>query len=82
MLRNEYSEISKLVKTREGHIYITKNGENDLVVMDIATFEKREQILRFRAKILQAEQERMEGERTLSIAETRKMLQERLLLQN
>lgn len=50
--------------------------------MDIATFEKREQILRFRAKILQAEQERMEGERTLSIAETRKMLQERLLLQN
>ena len=30
----------------------------------------------------QAEQERMEGERTLSIAETRKMLQERLLLQN
>ena len=45
--------------------------------MDIAAFEKRDQILQLRAKVLQAEQERIEGEKTLSVSEARKKLQER-----
>lgn len=77
-LRNEYGVISDMAKKTKEPIYITKNGEGDLVVMNIDAFEKREQMLELRAKVLQAEQERMEGAETLSIAETRKRLRERL----
>ena len=77
-LRNGYSEISEMAKKTKEPIYITKNGEGDLVVMNIDAFERREQILQLRAKVLQAEQERIEGAETLSISEARKRLRDRL----
>lgn len=76
-LRNDYASISTLAKETKEPIYITKNGEGDLVLMSIDAFEKREQILKFRANVLQAEQERLSGVRTLSISEARKKLKER-----
>ncbi len=77
-LRNDYSKISNLAKETKEPIYITKNGEGDLVLMSIDTFEKREQILQLRAKVLQAEQERISGAQTLSISEARRGLKERV----
>ena len=77
-LRNGYTEISEMAKKTKEPIYITKNGERDLVVMNIDAFERREQILQLRAKVLQAEQERIEGAETLSISEARKRLRDRL----
>jgi len=38
-LRNEYNNISKLCKETKQPIYLTKNGEGDLVVMCIDAFE-------------------------------------------
>lgn len=76
-LRNDYASISTLAKETKEPIYITKNGEGDLVLMSIDAFEKREQILKFRANVLQAEQERLSGVRTLSVSEARKRLKER-----
>ncbi|AFM01294.1 prevent-host-death family protein [Desulfitobacterium dehalogenans ATCC 51507] len=78
-LRNEYSTISNLAKETKEPIYITKNGGGDLVLMSIDAFEKREQIqiLQLRARILQAEQERISGAETLSISEARRRLRER-----
>lgn len=77
-LRNDYSTISDLAKETKEPIYITKNGEGDLVVMSIDAFEKREQILQLRAKILKAEQERISGAETLSVEVARKRLRERV----
>ena len=76
-LRNDYSSISNLAKETLEPISITKNGEGDLVVMSLEAFERREQILKLRAKVLQAEQERIEGAETLTIAEAREKLRER-----
>lgn len=76
-LRNDYTTISNLAKQTKQPIYITKNGEGDLVLMSIDTFEKREQMLDLRAKILQAEQERINGAETISVSEARKRLRER-----
>lgn len=50
----------------------------DLVLMSIGAFEKREQILQLRAKVLQAEQERISGAETLGVSEARRRLRERL----
>ena len=77
-LRNEYTTISNLAKETKEPIYITKNGEGDLVLMSIDAYEKREQMLQFRAKVLQAEQERMNDAETLSISDARQKLRERL----
>lgn len=77
-LRNEYSTISKLARETKEPIYITKNGEGDMVLMSVEAFEKREQMLNLRAKVLQAEQERVDGAKTRGIAEARKELRERM----
>lgn len=77
-LRNEYASISDIAKKTKEPIYITKNGEGDLVIMDIDAFERREQMLELRAKVLQAEQERMEGAEAIGVSEARKRLRERI----
>lgn len=76
-LRNDYASISNLAKETKEPIYITKNGEGDMVLMSIDAFEKREQILKLRAQVLQAEEERINGAETISVAEARKRLRER-----
>lgn len=76
-LRNDYASISKLARQTEEPIYITKNGEGDGVFMTIETFEKREQVLELRAKIIQAEEERVSGATVRSISEARKELRKR-----
>lgn len=45
--------------------------------MSIEAFERREQILQLRAKVFQAEQERLDGAETVSVSEARKRLRER-----
>ena len=78
VLRNDYPSISALAHKTNEPIYITKNGEGDLVIMSIDAFEKREQLLKLRLKVLQAEEERLSGANTLSIDEARKKLRERI----
>ena len=77
-LRNDYASISNLARETKEPIYITKNGEGDGVYMNLEAFEKREQTLNLRAKVLQAEEERLSGARTMSISEARKALRERI----
>lgn len=77
-LRNDYTSISNMAKETKEPIYITKNGEGDLVLMSIDAFEKREQMLKLRETVLQAEQERIDGAETLSISQARKQLRERI----
>ena len=77
-LRNDYASISNMAKETKEPIYITKNGEGDLVLMSIEAFEEREQVLQLRAKTLQAEQERIDGAKTLSVSQARERLKERV----
>ncbi|MCQ4635937.1 type II toxin-antitoxin system Phd/YefM family antitoxin [Anaerovorax odorimutans] len=77
-LRNEYSKISSLAHESKEPIYITKNGEGDMVLMSIDAFEQREQLLKLREKVLQAEQERISGAATISVSDARKELRRRV----
>ena len=77
-LRNSYNEISTLCHDYPEPVFITKNGKGDLAVMSIEAYEKREQLLRLRARVLQAEGERIDGAKTMSATEARKNLRERL----
>ena len=66
-LRNDYGVISSLAHESQKPIYITKNGEGDLVVMSIDAFEKREEMMRLRAKLEAAEQRRIAGAPTYTL---------------
>ena len=67
-----------MAKQTKEPIYITKNGEGDMVLMSIEAYERREQILQLRAKVLQAEQERVDEEKTLTVSQAREKLRERV----
>ena len=73
-LRNDYGMISELAHQEEEPIYITKNGEGDLVVMSIEAFERREELFRLRAKLAAAENLRVAGHAGLSLEESRSKL--------
>ena len=51
-LRNEYNTISELCKETGEPIFLTKNGEGDLVIMSIETYKKRERMLDLIEKML------------------------------
>ena len=74
-LRNDYVSISDLAHEEEEPIYITKNGEGDLVVMSIEAFERREALLRLKTKLDAAEALRRGGRRGLTLSESRARLE-------
>ena len=61
-IRQNYNEIAELCKKTGEPIYLTKNGEGDLVVMDIDAFTKREKMLTLREELLAVEEARLNGE--------------------
>jgi prevent-host-death family protein len=74
-LRNDYGMISDLAHEEAEPIYITKNGEGDLVVMSIEAFEQREETLRLKARLEAVEQVRLSGAPTYAMEESKKRLE-------
>ena len=60
-IRQNYNEIADLCRKTEEPIFLTKNGEGDLLVMDIETFNRREKMLRLREDLLSVEEDRLAG---------------------
>jgi prevent-host-death family protein len=60
-IRQNYNEIAALCRTTGEPVYLTKNGEGDLVVMDIETFTRREKMLKLREELLAVEEDRLAG---------------------
>ena len=68
-IRQNYNEIAELCRSTQNPVYLTKNGEGDLVVMDIDSFEKREKMLALREALLNVEEERIAGRKGVSVDE-------------
>jgi len=75
-LRNGYNIISDLCKEKQEPIFLTKNGEGDLVLMSIEAYKYREEMLDLREKLLSAEANRISGAKTYSIEEVSERLRE------
>ncbi|MCL2171462.1 MAG: type II toxin-antitoxin system Phd/YefM family antitoxin [Defluviitaleaceae bacterium] len=73
-LCNEYNSISQLCKEKREPVFLTKNGEGDLVLMSIDVYNFREEMLDLREKLLSAEANRISGAKTYTIAETSERL--------
>ena len=75
-IRKNYNEISKMCKSSGEPVYLTKNGEGDLVVMDIEAFARRESMLRLRESLVSAEEGRINGKSSYSIDEVSGMMKD------
>ena len=73
-IRKNYNEISALCKSTREPVFITKNGEGDLVVMDMDTFSRRESMLRLREQLIAVEEDRLTGKKGFSISEVDEMM--------
>ena len=60
-IRQNYNEIANLCRSSKEPVYLTKNGEGDLVVMDIEAFTRREKMLTLREELLSVEEDRLAG---------------------
>ncbi len=73
-IRKNYNEISALCKATKEPVFLTKNGEGDLVVMDIDTFSRRESMLKLREQLVAVEEDRLMGKKGFSIDEVDEMM--------
>ena len=69
MIRQNYNKVSEECKKSKEPIYLTKNGEGDLVVMDIESFNRREKMLKLREELLAVEEDRIAGRNGIGIDE-------------
>jgi len=60
-IRQNYNEIADLCRSTGEPVYLTKNGEGDIVVMDVESFVRREKMLRLREELLVVEEDRIAG---------------------
>ena len=75
-IRQNYNSISELCKKTAEPVYLTKNGEGDLVVMDIEVFTRREKMLALREQLISVEEERLAGKKGISLSELDSYLDE------
>ena len=73
-IRQNYNEIASLCKASREPVYLTKNGEGDLVVMDINSFSKREKMLKLREELISVEEDRIAGRNGSSLEELNQIL--------
>lgn len=74
-IRQNYNEIAELCRKTAEPIYLTKNGEGDLVVMDIEAFTRREKMLKLREELLAVEEDRLHGAPDYSVDEVSAMME-------
>ena len=75
-IRQNYNEIANLCRQTKEPVFLTKNGEGDLVVMDLETYEQREKMLKLREELVSVEEERFLGNTGYSVDQVSKMMDE------
>ena len=73
-MRQNYNEIAEQCRKTGEPVFLTKNGEGDLVVMDIETYNRREKMLKLREELLAVEEDRMNGNKGYSVEEVAAMM--------
>lgn len=68
-IRQNYNEIAEQCRKTAEPVFLTKNGEGDLVVMDIGTYNRREKMLKLREELLAVEEDRIHGSKGYSVDE-------------
>lgn len=68
-LRNDYDGMVRLSKENQEPIFLTRNGDGEMVFLPIELWEKREAELDMLSMLLKREQSRQAGAKTFSMEE-------------
>jgi PHD/YefM family antitoxin component YafN of YafNO toxin-antitoxin module len=71
-LRKNYNSIADICRKMKTPVFLTKNGVGDMVIMDMETFNRREEDLATAERLLTAERSRLLGDKGFSIDEFEK----------
>lgn len=75
-IRQNCNEIADICRKTAEPVFLTKNGEGDLVVMDIETYDRREKMLNLREELLAVEEDRIAGRNGCTLDELDAFLDE------
>ena len=70
-IRTNYNAVIEECRQTGEPVYLTKNGQGEAVIMDIASFERREQTLRAQQMVLEAYIDQLTGAKTYSTEEVK-----------
>ena len=74
-MKENYDELVDLCRESQEPVFLTENGEVDLVIMDIETFKRKEKMLDLREQLLSVEEERISGSKQYTIDELDQILE-------
>ena len=77
-LRNKANQISALAETMDEPIFITRNGEGDMVVMSMAHYSKLQLKLELFSKLAVAQAQRASGDKGRTVSQVMKDLRKRI----
>ena len=77
-LRNKANQISDLAETMDEPIFITRNGEGDMVVMSMAHYSKLQLKLELFSKLAVAQAQRASGDKGRTVPQVMKDLRKRI----
>ena len=70
-LRNEYDKMVQLSKEKQEPIFLTRNGEGEMVFLPLELWEKREAELNLLDEMLRREKSRLAGAQTFTMDDMR-----------
>ena len=77
-LRNKFNEITEICHTQDEPVFITRNGEGDLVVMSLAHYERLQAVLELYRKLGEAEAAAAAGITGITHEQMMRILRERI----
>lgn len=77
-LRNNFNQISEICHKDGEPVFITKNGQGDLVVMSMALYERQQALLDLYQKLGEAEAQSNSGSERISHKDLMKNLREKI----
>jgi prevent-host-death family protein len=77
-LRNDYDNVVTQSKQKQEPVFVTRNGEGEMVFLPLELWEKREAELTMLNMLLQREQSRIAGAKTFSMEEMHQLTETEL----
>ena len=74
-LRKNYNSIAEICRTTKNPVFLTRNGVGDTVLMDVETYNRRENELATAQRLLSAERARLQGLKGYTVDEFEQNMQ-------
>ena len=75
-LRKNYNNVAEICRNNKVPVFLTKNGEGDMVLMDIESYGRREEDLATAERLMAAEIARFAGTQGYSIDQFKENMQQ------